>query len=181
LRENENIAEIRKELSMADTAPATEVRSVLTPTAFYRDPKAALQWLENAFGFEVRLLLTDADGNLAHAEMGYRGARIGVAGEWEIGGAGSEARAVSPRTTGGGLTQFVWVEVEGDIDAHHERARAAGARILQPPQDQFYGARTYRAVDPEGHVWNFRQEVREVSLEEMEAQTGLKHQKTGRS
>lgn len=164
--------------SVADAAREADVRSVLTPTAFYRDPKAALAWLEKAFGFDISLLLTDPEGNLAHAEMSYRGAPIGVAGEWEIGGAGSAAKAVSPQTTGGGLTQFVWVEVEGDIDAHHDRAKAAGARILQAPEDQFYGARTYRALDLEGHVWNFRQAVREVSLEEMEAVTGLKHQVT---
>ena len=41
------------------------------------------------------------------------------------------------------------------------------------PADQFYGARTYRAMDPEGHIWNFTEEVRVVSTEEMERASGL--------
>lgn len=156
----------------------TPNRSPLTPTAFYRDPKAALAWLERAFGFEVSTLLTDADGNIAHAEMAWRGANIGVAGEWTLGRADMPARALSPSTLDDVITQFVWVEVDEDIDGHCARARAAGARIIEEPVDQFYGARTYRALDLEGHVWNFRQEVRQVSYEEMEAATGLKFQKT---
>jgi uncharacterized glyoxalase superfamily protein PhnB len=67
----------------------------------------------------------------------------------------------------------VHVEVS-DIDAHCARARAAGAEIIVEPADQFYGHRTYRARDHEGHVWTFAQPVREVSAAEMEAATGLK-------
>ncbi|MDX9996697.1 MAG: VOC family protein [Phenylobacterium sp.] len=160
---------------------AEPFKSPLTPTAFYRDPKAALDWLERAFGFEVSLLLTDAEGNIAHAEMAWRGANIGVAGEWTVGRADVPARALSPRTLDNVMTQFVWVEVDGDIDAHCARARAAGAEIIEEPVDQFYGARTYRARDPEGHVWNFRQEIRQVPVEEMEAATGLKFETIGRS
>ena len=169
---------------MSDTAthsPAAggaQLKPALTPTAFYRDPKAALAWLERAFGFEVSTLLTDADGNIAHAEMAWRGANIGVAGEWTVGRADVPARALSPSSVGDVMTQFVWVEVDEDINGHCERARAAGAQIIEEPVDQFYGARTYRARDPEGHVWNFRQDVRQVPLEEMEAATGLKFQKT---
>jgi uncharacterized glyoxalase superfamily protein PhnB len=66
------------------------------------------------------------------------------------------------------------VHVADDIDGHCERARAAGAVILQEPTDQFYGARTYRARDPEGHVWTFDQFVRTVTREEAEAASGLK-------
>lgn len=152
---------------MPDTSP-------LTPTAFYRDPTAALDWLERAFGFEVSLLLTDAEGNIAHAEMAYRGANIGVAGEWAVGRTDVPARALSPSSIGDVITQFVWVEVDGDIDAHCARAKAAGARVIEEPKDQFYGARTYRALDLEGHVWNFRQHLRDVSFEEMEAVAGLR-------
>lgn len=53
-------------------------------------------------------------------------------------------------------------------------APAAGATILTEPEDQFYGDRTYRARDPEGHVWTFAQTVRRVSREEAEAASGLK-------
>lgn len=148
---------------------------VLTPTAFYRDPRAALDWLEKAFGFEIAVLLTDDAGRVGHAEMSFRGANIGIGGEWQgpqLGG----ARMRSPASLEGAGSQFVWVEIEAGLDAHCQRARAAGARIAQDPEDQFYGARTYRALDPEGHVWCFRQAVREVPLAEMEAASGLKLQ-----
>lgn len=59
------------------------------------------------------------------------------------------------------------------LDARCERARAVGAAILQEPTDQFYGDRTCRLRDPEGHVWNFGQTVRVVSREEAEKASGL--------
>lgn len=147
--------------------------AAFTPTAFYRDPRAALAWLEQAFGFETSLLVTDDAGAVGHAEMSFRGCRLGVGGEWagpQLGG----AKMMSPLNLDGAGSQFIWVEVESGLDAHCERARAAGARITQEPEDQFYGARTYRALDPEGHVWCFRQETAVVSGAEMEARSGLK-------
>jgi uncharacterized glyoxalase superfamily protein PhnB len=147
-------------------------RWAVTPTVFYQRPKDALRWLETAFGFETNILVTDSEGNVAHAEMTAGGAEIGVGGEWsgeELGG----ARMLSPRTAGGVCTQFIWITLPSDIDGHCERARSAGATIAQDPADQFYGDRTYRALDLEGHVWCFRQRVRAVSDAEMEAATGL--------
>ncbi|MEO8115032.1 MAG: VOC family protein [Phenylobacterium sp.] len=146
--------------------------ATITPTAFYRDPLAALRWLEAAFGFETSLLLTDDAGKVGHAEMTFRGASIGVGGEWagpQLGGAAMK----SPASLDGAGTQFMWLEVDG-LDDHCAKARGAGARITQEPEDQFYGARTYRALDPEGHVWCFRQLVRAVSADEMEKVSGLK-------
>ena len=145
-----------------------------TPAVFYKDPMAALKWLEAAFGFEVTSLVTDGEGRLAHSEMTFRGGAVNIGGEWESAEIVGPARMRSPATVEGVNTQFVRVHLEDGLDAHCERARAAGARILDEPQEQFYGARTYRAMDPEGHVWNFSQEVRVVSSEEMEAATGLK-------
>ncbi len=61
-----------------------------------------------------------------------------------------------------------------DIDAHFARARAAGAEVFVEPQTQFYGDRTYRCRDPEGHIWTVAQTVTEVTREAAEAATGLK-------
>ena len=55
------------------------------------------------------------------------------------------------------------------LDEHCARARSQGAVITQEPDDQFYGDRTYRAQDPEGHIWTFSQTVRLMSLDEMAA------------
>ena len=64
----------------------------------------------------------------------------------------------SPKSVGGKNTQTVHVQLaEGeDIDAHCKRAREAGAEILQEPETQFYGDRTYRARDPEGPYLDLR-------------------------
>jgi uncharacterized glyoxalase superfamily protein PhnB len=148
-------------------------RPALVATLFYKDPIAAMKWLEKAFGFETTTLLTDADGKVGHAEMEFRGAPISIAGEFGgplLGG----AQMRSPLAFKGDGTQFMRVQLAEGLDAHCERARAAGARITAEPEDQFYGARTYRATDPEGHIWNFSQEVRVVSGEEMEEASGLK-------
>lgn len=143
------------------------------PTVFYQDPKAALDWLGKAFGFEVSVLLTDEQGRIAHAEMSFGDGQVGVAGEWGgelLGG----AQMKSPASLGGAGTQFIWIDMPEGIDRHHETAAAAGARITQTPADQFYGARTYRALDPEGHVWCFTQKLADVSDEAMEQASGLK-------
>jgi uncharacterized glyoxalase superfamily protein PhnB len=119
------------------------------------------------------MLLTDAEGRVGHAEMTFLGAVITFGPEWsgpQIG----DAQMKSPASLGGVGTQFLRVHMPDGLDAHYERARTAGARIAQAPEDQFYGARTYRALDPEGHVWNFSQVVRSVALDEMTKGTGLK-------
>jgi uncharacterized glyoxalase superfamily protein PhnB len=84
------------------------------------------------------------------------------------------AEMKSPANLGGAGSQFLRLELAEGIDEHCEQARAAGARITDEPQTQFYGARTYRAMDPEGHIWNFNQTVAQVSTEEMERASGLK-------
>jgi uncharacterized glyoxalase superfamily protein PhnB len=141
------------------------------PAVFYRDPMAALTWLERAFGFELAMLIEPPDGadpRNMHAEMSIAGkGRVMVGSEWID-------WAKSPATLAGANTAIVHVDLEEDVDAHCERARAAGAHIEQEPADQFYGARTYRARDLEGHVWTFNQTVRQVSREEAERVSGLK-------
>jgi uncharacterized glyoxalase superfamily protein PhnB len=138
--------------------------AAFVPAVFYKDPLAALKWLEAAFGFEISSLITDADGRLAHSEMSFGGATLHVGGEWE-GAIVGPARMRSPVSVEGINTQFLRIELASGIDEHCERARAAGARIVAEPENQFYGDRVYRALDPEGHVWNFNQPVHEFVAE----------------
>jgi uncharacterized glyoxalase superfamily protein PhnB len=148
-------------------------RPAIVASVFYEDPLAAMAWLRAAFGFETTTLLTDANGKVAHAEMAFRDCPVTIAGEFGgalLGG----VQMQSPRNLGGNSSQFLRVELAEGIDAHCEQARAAGARITAEPQTQFYGARVYRALDLEGHVWNFTQTVAQPSAEEMEKATGLK-------
>jgi uncharacterized glyoxalase superfamily protein PhnB len=147
--------------------------ATFTPAVFYKDPMAAIEWLQRVFGFELASLITDPEGNLAHSELTFRGAALTIGGEWE-GAIVGPARMRSPATVEGVNTQFVRIQLDDGLDAHCEHARAQGANVTDGPEDQFYGSRTYRVVDPEGHVWNFSQDVRVVSVEEMEKATGLK-------
>ena len=147
-------------------------RPAIVSCVFYKHPIAAMRWLEAAFGFETTALVTDAQGKVGHAEMSFRGSPVGIGAEFSgelLGG----AEMKSPLSLGGDGSQFIRVELADGLDAHCEHARAAGARITAEPETQFYGARTYRALDPEGHVWNFSQTVEAVSGEEMERRSGL--------
>ena len=141
----------------------TYIRSAL----FYRDPRAALAWLAAAFGFELFMLLETADGEVVHSEMRYGDGVIMVGSEW------SENHQ-SPLSVNGRNTQTLDIHVDTDIDAHCERAKRAGAEIIAEPQTQFYGDRTYRCRDPEGHIWTISQTVETVSAEQAEAASGLK-------
>jgi uncharacterized glyoxalase superfamily protein PhnB len=147
--------------------------SPFTPVVFYQDPMAALRWLEKAFGFETSMLVTDAEGKVGHAEMKLGDGHIGVGAEFGAADLIGPAQMRSPASLGGQGTQFIRIALESGIDAHCARAEAAGARITQKPADQFYGARVYRALDPEGHVWNFDQTIADMSNADMEKASGL--------
>jgi uncharacterized glyoxalase superfamily protein PhnB len=151
-----------KEFDMTDQPH----RQSLGAAVFYRDPWAALAWLENAFGCERSMVISDKDGKLGHAEMRFGDGYFMIGAEWAD-------FVASPLSVGGKNTQSIHVQLEASIDQHCERARDAGAEILQEPTEQFYGDRTYRAHDFEGHVWTFGQTVREVSREDAEAASGL--------
>jgi uncharacterized glyoxalase superfamily protein PhnB len=141
---------------------------VFTSSVHYRDPKAALAWLERAFGFEVTMAIDgppDAP-EMCHYEMSSAGqGRIMVGAQWAD-------WIRSPASVGGANTQCVHVHLPSGLDQHCERARAAGATIAAEPEDQFYGDRTYRAFDPEGHCWSFSVHVRDVSRADAEAAIG---------
>jgi len=78
----------------------------------------------------------------------------------------------SPLATQGKVTQSIHLSVREDVDAHCARARASGAEIIAEPQDQFYGDRTYRCRDLEGHIWTVSQPVRAVTREQAEVAGG---------
>jgi uncharacterized glyoxalase superfamily protein PhnB len=142
-------------------------RPSFIPSLVYKDKRAALEWLESAFGFEASEVLTDAKGNIAHAEMSHGDGIVMIGDEWTD-------WTRSPASLGGKNTQRVHVRIEHGIDEHCARARQAGAKIVMEPTDQFYGERSYIAADLDGHHWTFSQPVRHVSKEEMEKASGLK-------
>ena len=144
---------------MVQNPPAGSQR--ILPYLNYSDAKAASEFIRNAFGFEQGLLLEMPDGSIGHCELLYGGETLMLASEFADVGLSSPAAL-------GGVHASVVVYVD-DINAHCEHARAAGAQIVQEPEDQFYGDRTYRALDTEGVGWEFHQHVRDVTPEEMMA------------
>jgi len=139
----------------------------ITPALFYVDPRAALDFLRDAFGFELDFMIEDEGGNLVHSQMMYGAGRIMVGTEW------SEHHK-SPKSVGGKNTQTTHVQLDEDVDAHCETARKAGAEIVAEPETQFYGDRTYRARDPEGHIWTFGRTVEVLTPEQWDKKTGLR-------
>jgi uncharacterized glyoxalase superfamily protein PhnB len=113
------------------------------PTFRYRDPHAAIDWLEKAFGFEREAVYEDG-GTVVHAQLklGDGMIMLGQARDDEYG-----ARVG---------TGWCYVGDKGfDIDAMHERAKSAGAEIMMEPTDQEYGSRDFQAYDLEGNLWSF--------------------------
>ncbi len=149
---------------MAAPAPP---RPAFIPSIVYKNNRTALHWLQKAFGFEVGEVLTDSKDNIVHAEMVHEDGVIMISNEFT-----SWAR--SPESAGGSNTQRVHVRLSHGIDEHCAKARQSGARIVMEPATQFYGDRTYMAVDLEGHHWTFFQRVKDVSTTEMEQATGFK-------
>ncbi len=128
----------------------------VTPYLLYEDVAQALDWLRDAFGFEEVLRFEGESGEVNHAEL-----RIGGESVY-LGDPGEEYR--NPKRLGT-RTALVHVYVD-DVDAHFERAKAAGAEIEREPTDQPYGDRRYDAYDPEGQLWSFATRGKEVPPEE---------------
>ena len=116
------------------------------PVLRYRDAHAAIDFLERAFGFERKAVHEGDDGVVQHAELGFGNGVIMLGSardsEWS-------QHAPPPGSAA------VYVVVRDDIDAHHDRAKAAGAQVVFGPADQDYGSRDYSARDPEGNLWSF--------------------------
>jgi uncharacterized glyoxalase superfamily protein PhnB len=144
--------------------PAPEGWPRISSGLYYRDAAAMIDWLCQAFGFDVRLRVEGEDGRVAHGELTY-GEGVVMIGEERTGAAQRFGfDAASPLSVGGANTQGLLIYVD-DVDAHCARARAAGARIADEPKLHDYGAeywadRSYGAADPEGHLWWFAQRIR---------------------
>ena len=135
----------------------------ITAGVYYREAGAMIDWLCDAYGFEIRLKVEGDGGRIAHSELTF-GDGVVMVGEEARGDASRfGVDALSPQAAGGN-TQSLLVHVD-DVDAHCATARAAGARIVAEPAlhdygDDYWADRTYGAVDPEGHLWWFTQRMR---------------------
>ena len=131
----------------------------IAPYVYYEDPRAATAFLCDVFGFEQTMMLEWPDGEVAHAEVSLNGERVLIGYADPSFGLGTPGRLGAQHTV-----LCVYVD---DVDAHCARVTKAGAEIVRPLADQFYGSRAYTVRDCEGMLWEFRQHQREPSHDEL--------------
>lgn len=142
------------------STPATDY-PVFSPYLTVRDAAQAIEFYQAAFGATERFRLTDKKtGKVGHAEILVAGNLVMLADE------NPQWGNKSPAALGGSPVTFCLM-VE-NADAAQERAVAAGATVLMPAADQFYGFRSSSVVDPYGHQWMLQHEIEKVSPEEMQ-------------
>ena len=129
------------------------------PYMLYEDGAAALEFLCRAFGAVERFRMPDENGTVMHAELDFAGECVMIAT------ANTEMGMASPKSQRA-MSAFVMVYVD-DVDAHFATAKAAGANIVMEPETQFYGDRSYRVHDCDGHLWTFATHVKDVAPEDM--------------
>ena len=131
---------------------ATNGKACIIPTMRFNDAPRAIEWLCNAFGFERNLVVPGEDPTMiAHAQLTLGDSMIMVGSHRED-EFGKHQIAMPTRSTP--TTQSAYIIVD-NCDQHHDRAVAAGAEVVMPPEDQPYGGRLYICRDPEGQVWSF--------------------------
>ena len=128
----------------------------VVPVLSYPDVRAAVTWLSVAFGFVERTRI--GESHRSQLSIGADGAVIAA-----------EFRGEKPEP-GQPVTHVIRVRVE-DVSARFERARAHGARVVEPPTDREYGERDCTLEDLAGHRWQFAETLRDVAPEEFGCQT----------
>lgn len=124
----------------------------LIPLLRYKDARAAIDFLTEAFGFEARVVVPGDDGRtIVHAQLTCGDNMLMLA---TIRSHGDFDKQMKLPREAGGNTQALFIVVD-DADAHCARAAEGGARILMPPADWDNGGRGYSCEDPEGHLWSF--------------------------
>jgi uncharacterized glyoxalase superfamily protein PhnB len=133
----------------------------ISTALYYDDAARAIDWLRDAFGFEVRLKIQGDDGSIQHSELTYGDGLIMVA---QAGLPDKPPFRKSPLSVGDANTQNLMIYVD-DVETHYQRARDAGAKIVSELSTMDYGGdywidRGYECEDFEGHHWWFFQRLR---------------------
>jgi len=133
----------------------------VTPYLFIKGAASAIDYYKNVFGAKERMRMPGPNNQVMHAELQIGDSTIMLADE------NPQIGARSPLTLGG-PTSSLHVYVES-VDTTVQKAVEAGAKLLRPVKDQFYGDRSGTIIDPSGHMWSIATHVEDVSPEEMQA------------
>ena len=150
--------------------PIPDGYATVTPHLYVRDAARAIDFYSKAFGAIELYRLANPDGRIGHAEILIGTSRIMLADEFP------EMNVKGPQSLEGTSVSFlIYVE---DVDAQFDRAIAAGATVLRPLKDQFYGDRSGTLADPFGHSWTIATHIEDVSPEEMQARFRSRYKTT---
>lgn len=142
----------------------------ITPEIFVHDGPAALDFYKRAFGAVERSRMMSQDGKkLLSGQIEIRGHRLFVCDEFSAGEGGT---CRCPRTLGGTGVRIM-LEVD-DADRAVQQAVEAGATLMIPVADMFWGARYGKLIDPFGHEWGINQQVKQLTEAE-EAEAAKRH------
>ena len=143
---------------------AIEVQPAVLPHLVVDDAAAAIDFYVKAFDAVELGRVPGPDGKLIHAALNVNGATVMLNDDFpEMSG----GKSMTPKALGGSPVTIHLVVT--DVDRQFQHAIDAGATVLYPVEDQFWGDRYGVLVDPFGHQWSMGQPVREVSMEEIEA------------
>jgi len=157
----------RSKTKASRKAPARKARvqaipagySDVTPYLSIRGAAEAIEFYKNAFGAKELMRMPGPEGKLGHAEIRIGGSRVMLSDEY------AAMDFLGPQSRGG-TTVHLHVYLR-NVDAVMAKAEAAGAKVVQPVTDKFYGDRTGSVQDPFGHVWHLATHVEDVPPREM--------------
>ncbi|MFO0747093.1 MAG: VOC family protein [Myxococcota bacterium] len=133
----------------------------LIPHLVVDDAARAIEFYCNAFGAIERSRHADSSGRIVHADLDLGSSKLSLADE------SPDWNALGPKQRGG-TSVVMTLEVDADVDALWARALDAGATVIYPLADQFYGARQGRVADPFGHQWRISMTTEYVSDAEIQ-------------
>ena len=133
--------------------------NTLMPYLRVKGALKALDFYKAAFGAKEKFRLMMGD-KVGHAELDFGDCLLMLSEEFP------EMGIIGPKTLGG--TSMMLSHYVADVDKATAKAAAAGAKITQPPQDEFYGDRTAKLEDPFGHVWSLQGRIETVSPKQMQ-------------
>jgi PhnB protein len=151
----------------ARVKPIPDGHHTITPYLSIKGAAAAIDFYKRAFGAMEMMRMAQPDGRIGHAELQIGDSRVMLADEFP------EMDFRSPASVGGTpVTLHMYVE---DVDAVVSQAVAAGAKLVRPVQDQFYGDRSGTVTDPYGHVWHVATHKEDLSMEEIRRRAAAQH------
>jgi PhnB protein len=151
----------------AKVKPIPDGYHTITPYLSVKGAADAIEFYKKAFGATEVMRLAQPDGRVGHTELQIGESRVMLADEFP------EMNFRSPDSIGGTPVHLhMYVE---NVDAVVSQAVAAGAKLVRPVQDQFYGDRLGTVSDPYGHVWHVSTHKEDLSIEELRKRAAAQH------